>query len=167
VPNYKYLRLSCLKNRKPKPKTKAKTALQKLVTPSEAGQFSASSRSQKEREDDAYIAYLENKLGYGKGGKSKKQAEEDDGLDDLLDFTSSIVPSLQPESASEASEISEESDGDISDEASISDEVSTHSDVEDTAEDEAVVTTLSPAPAKPAAKSASIPGTYSFLCIQC
>jgi nucleolar MIF4G domain-containing protein 1 len=68
---------------KSKSKTKPKTALQKLATRSETGRYSTSSRSQKEQEDDAYIAYLESKLGYGKGGKAKKQAEEDDGLDGM------------------------------------------------------------------------------------
>ncbi|KAF7312428.1 MIF4G/MA4-domain-containing protein [Mycena indigotica] len=44
-------------------------------------------KSQKEKEEDAYIAYLEGKLGYDKKKKGKK---EDDGLDDLFDFTESL-----------------------------------------------------------------------------
>lgn len=72
-----------------------KNALEKLVL---------APRSQREKEDDAYIYYLERKL------KGKKKAGENDGLDgtypssyflqglsdrccvDLLDFTSSILP---------------------------------------------------------------------------
>ena len=91
----------------PKPKSKSKTALGKLVSRADTGPVISSSRSQREREDDAYIAYLEGKL-----GKGRKGAEDDDGLDgmivlqfidaccliyhlvDLLDFTSSIVTSL-------------------------------------------------------------------------
>ena len=61
-----------------KPKTKSKTALERLVSRGETG-LASSSRSQKEREDDAYIAYLEAKLGKGKKGE-----EEDDGLDGML-----------------------------------------------------------------------------------
>ncbi|KAG6853988.1 hypothetical protein C0991_011851 [Blastosporella zonata] len=44
-------------------------------------------------EDDAYISYLEAKLGYSKGSKRKKSAEED-GLDDLLDFADTLVDPL-------------------------------------------------------------------------
>jgi nucleolar MIF4G domain-containing protein 1 len=38
--------------------------------------------SQKEKDEDAYIAYLESKLGYGPGSKKKKKSE-DDGLDGI------------------------------------------------------------------------------------
>ncbi|KAF5367452.1 hypothetical protein D9758_003658 [Tetrapyrgos nigripes] len=59
------------------------TALEKLV-------FKASSkpkRTQQEKEEDAYIEYLEAKLGHKKGKSSKY----DDGLDDLFDFTSTLT----------------------------------------------------------------------------
>ncbi|KAG5635726.1 hypothetical protein H0H81_010304 [Sphagnurus paluster] len=51
-------------------------------------------------EEDAYIAYLETKLGYAKGGK-KKKSTEDDGLDDLLDFTESLVNPFPQEDGDE------------------------------------------------------------------
>lgn len=90
----------------PKPK-KPKSALERLASRKDAGSLPRPSRSQKEREDDAYIRFLESKV-----GKGKKSAEDDDGLDgktsflliawmylsdcfaDLLDFTSSIMPSM-------------------------------------------------------------------------
>jgi hypothetical protein len=59
-----------------KPITKTKTALDKLVLRTDPGLiFSSSSRSQREREDDAYIGYLEAKLRKG------KKSTDDDGLD--------------------------------------------------------------------------------------
>jgi hypothetical protein len=43
----------------------------------------------KEDQEDAYIAYLESKLGMDKGGKKKgKQAAEGDGLDGMLQYSS-------------------------------------------------------------------------------
>ncbi|KZP25203.1 hypothetical protein FIBSPDRAFT_395694 [Athelia psychrophila] len=68
--------------------TKTRTALEKLVSRKDVVSLPRPGRSQKEREDDAYITYLESKLGRG------KNAEDEDGLDDLLDFTSSILPSM-------------------------------------------------------------------------
>ncbi|KAJ3793002.1 hypothetical protein GGU11DRAFT_818847 [Lentinula aff. detonsa] len=44
-------------------------------------------RTQQERNEDAYIVYLEAKLGHSKGRKPKRF---DDGLDDLFDFTDSL-----------------------------------------------------------------------------
>ncbi|KAF8825185.1 hypothetical protein HHX47_DHR7000549 [Lentinula edodes] len=44
-------------------------------------------RTQQEKKEDAYIAYLEAKLGYSKGKKAKRL---DDGLDDLFDFADSL-----------------------------------------------------------------------------
>jgi len=61
-----------------KPKSKPQTALGKLVLRRDMGPLAPSSRSQREREDDTYIAYLEGKL-----KKSKKGAEDDDGLDGI------------------------------------------------------------------------------------
>ncbi|KAJ6609206.1 hypothetical protein B0H10DRAFT_484287 [Mycena sp. CBHHK59/15] len=73
-----------------KPAKKTQTALQKLA----GGSTSSSQlpRSQKDKEEEAYIAYLESKLGYTKGGK-RKQKREDDGLDDLFDLASSLEAS--------------------------------------------------------------------------
>jgi nucleolar MIF4G domain-containing protein 1 len=62
-----------------KPAKPKKTALEKLVGRSDPTPTSLGPRSQKDKEEDAYIAYLESKLGYG-GGK-KKSKREDDGLD--------------------------------------------------------------------------------------
>ncbi|KAK0500414.1 hypothetical protein EDD18DRAFT_827491 [Armillaria luteobubalina] len=60
---------------------KPRTPLEKLVN------TKFQPRTSKEMEEDRYIAYLESKL----GSKNKRKSSEDDGLDDLLDFTSSIV----------------------------------------------------------------------------
>lgn len=65
---------------------KPRTALEKLASRSDAPSLPRSSRSQKEREEDAYIAYLESKLGRG-----KKTAEDDDGLDGMR-FNHYITP---------------------------------------------------------------------------
>lgn len=46
-------------------------------------------KSRQEEEDDAYIAYYEEKLGY-RAGKRRKD-DDLDGLDDLLDFTDSLI----------------------------------------------------------------------------
>lgn len=71
-------------------KKKQPTALEKLVArtdPSSSRTFSSSvlgSRSQQEKQDDAYIAHLEKKLGWSKGGsKTNKYGKglEEDGLD--------------------------------------------------------------------------------------
>ncbi|KIM84076.1 hypothetical protein PILCRDRAFT_818381 [Piloderma croceum F 1598] len=89
-------------------KSKPQTALGKLVFRGDTNPFASSSRLQREREDDTYIAYLEGKLGKGKKGA------EDDGLDDLLEFTSSIMHSLPqslqetPDSVMEVSDETEE-----------------------------------------------------------
>lgn len=65
--------------RKPDLKPKSKTALEKLVSRSNRPPITPFSRSKREREDDAYIAFLEGKL-----GKRKKSAEGDDGLDGMF-----------------------------------------------------------------------------------
>ncbi|KAF8638284.1 hypothetical protein AX17_002304 [Amanita inopinata Kibby_2008] len=46
--------------------------------------------SQAEEEEDAYIAYLEARLGYGDGNRKKSKSSDDDGLDDLLNFADSL-----------------------------------------------------------------------------
>ncbi|KAG6813952.1 hypothetical protein H0H92_005207 [Tricholoma furcatifolium] len=70
------------------PLVKKRTPLETLI--------SKSAPSQQPRriadKEDAYISYLEAKLGYTKGSKRKKPAE-DDGLDDLLDFADNLVSS--------------------------------------------------------------------------
>lgn len=65
--------------KRPKPK---QTALEKLVDGPNSGPVSSTSapRTRKEKEEDEYIAYLESKLGYPKGG-SKKKTKDEDGLD--------------------------------------------------------------------------------------
>ncbi|KAJ7067055.1 hypothetical protein C8F01DRAFT_657335 [Mycena amicta] len=72
------------------PKTqKRKTALEKFAEKQSkpAALPARLPRSQKEKDEDAYIAYLEGKLGHDKNKKGKR---EDDGLDDLFDFTASL-----------------------------------------------------------------------------
>ncbi|KAJ6513111.1 hypothetical protein C8R45DRAFT_857463 [Mycena sanguinolenta] len=89
-----------------KPKT---TALEKLARRSNPAPASLLPRSQKEKEEDAYIAYLEAKLGYG-GGKKKKK--ENDGLDDLFDSLANLaaLPSEADESEGDESEADEVED---------------------------------------------------------
>ncbi|KAL1738793.1 hypothetical protein HDZ31DRAFT_78081, partial [Schizophyllum fasciatum] len=67
--------------------TKKPTALAKLAGETSKKFSKAAPRSRVESEEDNYIAYLESKLGL-KQGKRKTNPEEDDGLDDLLDFAS-------------------------------------------------------------------------------
>ncbi|TFK33233.1 hypothetical protein BDQ12DRAFT_691462 [Crucibulum laeve] len=69
------------------------TVLEKLVRGSSSRL--PPSRSQKEEEDDTYIAYLESKLGYSKGDKKKKKSEADeDGLDDLMEWADAFDTSI-------------------------------------------------------------------------
>ncbi|KAF7374789.1 MIF4G/MA4-domain-containing protein [Mycena sanguinolenta] len=88
----------------PKPKT---TALEKLARRKDPAPASLLPRSQKEKEEDAYIAYLEAKLGYG-GGKKKKR--ENDGLDDLFDSLANFAgsPSETDGSEGDDSEVDED-----------------------------------------------------------
>ncbi|OJT11465.1 Suppressor of glycerol defect protein 1 [Trametes pubescens] len=77
-------------------KAKPKTALEKLAERSEVPRGTKAKakvlpapilRDSRDEEDDAYIAYLEKKLGWTKGGKRTTKygkGEEEDGLDDLL-----------------------------------------------------------------------------------
>ncbi|KAG2017925.1 MIF4G/MA4 domain-containing protein [Coprinopsis cinerea AmutBmut pab1-1] len=51
-------------------------------------------KSQIEENEDRYIRFLEKQLGYSKGKPKKKSADEDDGLDDLLDFADNLTMSL-------------------------------------------------------------------------
>ncbi|KAJ7650126.1 hypothetical protein FB45DRAFT_887044 [Roridomyces roridus] len=99
---------------KPTKTKKAPTALEKLVGRTEAAPPSLAPRSQKEKEEDAYIAYLEGKLGYG-AKKGKKSKQEDDGLDDLFDFTEAFAESRSP--VEEPEEEDYESDLDQDDES--------------------------------------------------
>jgi hypothetical protein len=75
---------------KVKAKSRTKTALGKLVSPSLLSSNTSNQlppKSQREKEEDEYIAYLESKLGYGKTGK-RKVVSEDDGLDGMSVFSS-------------------------------------------------------------------------------
>ena len=63
-------------------KSKSKTALERLVSRSTREAPKVASRiprTREETEEDAYIAYLEAKLGYSKGTK-RRTGDEDDGL---------------------------------------------------------------------------------------
>ncbi|KAJ3993173.1 hypothetical protein F5050DRAFT_1810751 [Lentinula boryana] len=67
---------------------KRSTAPKELFKISNAPSLKAPpTRTQQERNEDAYIVYLEAKLGRSKGRKPKRF---DDGLDDLFDFTDSL-----------------------------------------------------------------------------
>ncbi|KAJ7104034.1 hypothetical protein B0H15DRAFT_808180 [Mycena belliarum] len=72
-----------------KPVKKTKTALEKRLARSDPSPAFLGPRSQKDKEEDAYMADLEAKLGYSK----KKSHREDDGLDDLFDFANSLADS--------------------------------------------------------------------------
>ncbi|PPQ83942.1 hypothetical protein CVT26_008765 [Gymnopilus dilepis] len=75
-----------------------------------------------EEEEDAYIAYLEGKLGMGKG-KKKAKAFEEDGLDDLMDWADSLLPTTTTKKPSAYSQNEEsESEGDEDSKASSDDE---------------------------------------------
>ncbi|KAF7316744.1 MIF4G/MA4-domain-containing protein [Mycena chlorophos] len=78
-----------LEEAKPKSILK-KTALEKIVDrqarPAASSLPAKLPKTQKEKEEDAYIAYLEGQLGYDR----KKKGKEDDGLDDLFDFAESL-----------------------------------------------------------------------------
>ncbi|TBU57992.1 hypothetical protein BD310DRAFT_505259 [Dichomitus squalens] len=85
---------------------KAKTSLSKLAERAEApkapkrapkASLNAILRTPQEEQEDIYIAYLERKLGWVKGGKRTTQygrGEEEDGLDDLLNGLDEIESSL-------------------------------------------------------------------------
>ncbi|KAG0706767.1 hypothetical protein DFH29DRAFT_899911 [Suillus ampliporus] len=79
------------------PKQKFKTtALERLVNKSTAKPSKIASkgpRTREEEEDDAYIAYLESKLGYT-GGGSRRKDDDMDGLGDLFDFTENIITAM-------------------------------------------------------------------------
>ncbi|KAG1835070.1 hypothetical protein EV424DRAFT_1358792 [Suillus variegatus] len=69
------------------PKQKFKTtALERTLA-------STGPRSREEEEEDAYIAYLESKLGYA-GGDSRRKDDDMDGLGDLFDFTEKIMTEM-------------------------------------------------------------------------
>ncbi|KAJ7475957.1 hypothetical protein FB451DRAFT_1034114 [Mycena latifolia] len=88
---------------------KTKTALEKRVARSDPTPTSLGPRSQKDKEEDAYMAYLESKLGYTK----KKSLREDDGLDVRCTLLWYGADELQPAEPDE-SESDEESDEDDS-----------------------------------------------------
>ena len=67
---------------------KKPSALAKLAGETSKKASKVTPRSRVEADEDNYIAYLESKLGLKGGKKKKSNPEEDDGLDDLLDFAS-------------------------------------------------------------------------------
>lgn len=79
------------------PKQKLKTtALERLVNKSTVKHRKLAStgpRNREEEEEDAYIAYLESKLGYA-GGGSRRKDDDMDGLGDLFDFTENIMTEM-------------------------------------------------------------------------
>lgn len=79
------------------PKQKLKTtALERLVNKSTVKPRKPAStgpRNREEEEEDAYIAYLESKLGYA-GGGSRRKDDDMDGLGDLFDFTENIMTEM-------------------------------------------------------------------------
>ncbi|KAF9073465.1 hypothetical protein BDP27DRAFT_1318955 [Rhodocollybia butyracea] len=106
----------------PKKKTALKTtALEKLSNNSKATTLKPPiARSQQERDEDAYIAHLEAKLGYSKDKKSKRF---DDGLDDLFDFADSLErPFKYDENDAEEYNIEDEDDDDDDDEDDVLDQ---------------------------------------------
>ncbi|KAM5535944.1 hypothetical protein V8D89_010384 [Ganoderma adspersum] len=86
--------------------SKPKTPLEKLAERTVAPKVSKRTakptldtilRTSQEEEEDAYIAYLERKLGWVKGGKRTARygkGEDEDGLDDLLDGLNELESSL-------------------------------------------------------------------------
>lgn len=79
------------------PKQKLKTtALERLLNQSTVKPpkiASSGPRTREEEEEDAYIAYLESKLGYA-GGGSRRKDDDMDGLGDLFDFTENIMTTM-------------------------------------------------------------------------
>ncbi|KAI4520132.1 hypothetical protein K525DRAFT_204430 [Schizophyllum commune Loenen D] len=67
---------------------KKPSALAKLAGETSKKSSKVTPRSRVEADEDNYIAYLESKLGLKGDKKKKSNPEEDDGLDDLLDFAS-------------------------------------------------------------------------------
>ncbi|TFY60458.1 hypothetical protein EVJ58_g5148 [Rhodofomes roseus] len=92
---------------------RSQTAPKKAKLKSAPSSSAAPPRSRKDEEEDAYIAYLESKLGYSKGGKRSQKYGKggEDGLDDLLQDLDSIEASILPGSKSSARAL----DGDLSD----------------------------------------------------
>ncbi|TFK23605.1 hypothetical protein FA15DRAFT_656561 [Coprinopsis marcescibilis] len=72
-----------------------KQNLQKTSTKKQLNPVLGMPKSQVEKQEDAYIRSLEKRLGYSRDKPKKKSAEdEDDGLDDLLDFADNLTYSL-------------------------------------------------------------------------
>ncbi|KAF8632217.1 hypothetical protein AX15_001975 [Amanita polypyramis BW_CC] len=89
-------------------------------------------KSRVEEEEEAYIAYLEAKLGYtGKGNKGKSDA--DDGLADLLYFADSVAAG-EPSARLVASRPNEKAEDDGDDTVDKSEEESGESDILDESE---------------------------------
>ncbi|KAF9451893.1 hypothetical protein P691DRAFT_772745 [Macrolepiota fuliginosa MF-IS2] len=66
-------------------------------------------RNRVEEEEDAYITYLEKRLGYS-SGKKKKSSLEEDGLDDLLDWANSLDFPAMTDAISSEGDVDEDDD---------------------------------------------------------
>ncbi|KAG6862500.1 hypothetical protein C0995_000047 [Termitomyces sp. Mi166 len=102
---------------KPVPETKPPTVKKKPIEKVAPQPVAPRIPDRRRDEDDAYIAYLETKLGYTKGTKRKKPAE-DDGLDgksfpDLLDFADTLV---NPQDEDEDAGMDDDVNDDVGDE---------------------------------------------------
>ncbi|KIJ67003.1 hypothetical protein HYDPIDRAFT_26414 [Hydnomerulius pinastri MD-312] len=92
------------------------TALEKLASKSSRSVPKTAPRmprTREEEEEDAYIEYLESKLGYSTGGK-RKNGDEEDGLGDLLDFADSLDLAIlsPPERIDASSDVGSAGDSD-------------------------------------------------------
>ncbi|KAJ7158634.1 hypothetical protein C8R46DRAFT_1178090 [Mycena filopes] len=137
-----------------KPAKTKKTALEKLVgRRSDPTPKSLGLRSQRDKEEDAYIAYLESKLGYGK----KKNNREDDGLDDLFDLADSLALPAEDDESEEDSASESDSEGEGEDEwHGIGADDASDSDEEGSSDDGSAAAEDTPA-AKPQPGTAYIP----------
>lgn len=78
-------------------------------------------RPPREDPEDAYISYLEAQLGLSKGGK-KKAKEDDDGLDDLMDWADSLLLSKSKNHVAAGDEDESSSEGSLDDSQSVASE---------------------------------------------
>ncbi|KAF9267853.1 hypothetical protein L218DRAFT_955030 [Marasmius fiardii PR-910] len=113
-----------------KPPKPVETALSKLVTKPASTPHVRGPRTEQEKEEDAYIAYLEAKLGYSGKGKGKKP-KYNDGLDDLFDFATGLEESVLEEAEAELDDESEEDEVDERDEDESGDEGYVEEDFEE------------------------------------
>ncbi|KAL1727850.1 hypothetical protein EV714DRAFT_253370 [Schizophyllum commune] len=134
---------------------KKPSALAKLAGETSKKSSKVTPRSRVEADEDNYIAYLESKLGLKGGKKKKSNPEEDDGLDDLLDFASKFdsfdgAAEAEESESEEESEEEEESDDAMDEDETFDDEEEWQGIFTSDAPSSAATETLSPAP-EPAA----------------